>query len=238
VTAEQGRWVPSTGSPEGMSPLRRFKGTLKEWRTEEKTPETGKPYRNVLFDFVDVEVLEATEPYPFPITQIRLRYADPQTSRGGTRWAVFSESARAVTKGVAEPSKTLEYLEGKSQEWFMGEGSVRVGPNDNNAEWHDELVLCWKVASVAGGVQPESGGQVMDHVVKLLDGKQEQEFYTVLFTDATVKANPKIIEQATKRELLPMLESSGLAYRTPDGTWHAGSNGTGSGAPVAETATS
>ncbi len=208
---------PSVDRPSGESPLKSFRGVLQGYNMVEVTPEDGKgkPYATVTFDFVDVEVLEATEPYPFPTAKITIRYANPQVSRGGTKWAAFSGTVRKLADG------DLDNLVGKQQVWSQLPGTVR-SRDEATGEWSNVQMDCWQVASVEGGSTMEDDGHsILEYVATLLDGKTEAEFYQVFFTDQKVKSHPDVIEQATMRTLLPTMETLGLATRDTEGAWHS-----------------
>jgi len=222
VTQES--WTPSTDKPTGGdSPLIRFRGTLDSFVSEDRTDEqSGRQYRHIVFNFTDIsgeDVLEATEPFPFPVAQIRIPYSEPTKSRGATKWEAFAASIRslAVPLGVG-PGEVLQALVGKRQEWARSESTVRVM---EEGQWVDAQRSCWKVIEVIGVSGGNSTGMdILAHVADLLDGKNEQEFYQVLYPDEKARQHPEIITQATQRELLPALKAAGLVDVGADGVWH------------------
>ena len=65
------QFTPSLETRPFGTPLRRFKANLKEYRSEKVTPDGGgREYRRIFFDFIDLEVIESVEPYPFPIATL------------------------------------------------------------------------------------------------------------------------------------------------------------------------
>lgn len=222
----------SIEKPRGESPLREFSAVLKEAKKNvgTGTDRSGNAtsWETIQFDFIELEVIEATEPYPYPTASIFIRYSNPQTSRGKTRWEAFADSARQFTKDLNE-------LVGKRQTWKMLPKEIRAALRDEEGNaipdpkrpgsdlWGDVAQDCFCVVAVEGMAQPLSGGDILDYVVGLLDGKDESTFNSLVLQDATARANPKIIEQVTKRELLPTLQSAGMAWRDADGVWHKGS---------------
>lgn len=224
----------SFDKPQGQSPLRKFSGVLKEIKRNVGHDEsTGKTWETAQFDFTDIEVIEATEPYPWPTASIFVRYVSPATARDNkSRWAVLAQSIRNLSVDIYDHV-------GSRMTWAMLPGTIRgmlededghpllvtEGPKAGQNVWGDTTADCWQVVSIEGVAGPESGGDILDYVADLLDGKTEQEFKAVLFVDAKARANPMIIEQATKQELLSTLQAAGVAYRTEDGVWHKGSNG-------------
>ncbi|KKM85921.1 hypothetical protein LCGC14_1284300 [marine sediment metagenome] len=202
------------------NPLKEFSGVLKAWHGEEFTPqgENAKTRVRVEFDFTDLEVIRTDEPYPYPITTLRVGYADPHASSSQTnRWAHLSKSVRTVTQGHCETGDVLDFLVGKRQAWVMVTKPVRSPDDDGN--WADRDTEVWTLKSIEG-VEQDSGGDIMGHLADLLDGKNEAGFYEAVFKDAKVRANTEIIEQATNRTLLEGLEKTGMATRDDEGVWH------------------
>ena len=102
----------STEAPtDAQTPLVRFRGVLKEVVSEtlDANEFRTKPSLRASFNFIDLEVLESNEPYPFPIATIKIGY----TERADTRWAVLTKSLRDL---IPEPGDRLAMITGKSQE--------------------------------------------------------------------------------------------------------------------------
>lgn len=206
------------------NPLREFIGTLKEYKTPTFTPPvtTEDPHPKtrvrVEFDFVDVEVIRTEEPYPYPVTTISVGYADPHASGSTTnRWAHLSKSVRKITLGACPPAEVLDFLVGKRQTWEQVELTIRTPDDDGN--WADRPTLCWTLKSLEG-VEQDSGGDIMDHLVGLMDGKNETDIYAAIFADAKIKLHPEIIQQATDRELMGGLVASNRLTRDDEGIYH------------------
>ena len=72
---------------EAATPLRKFYGILDSYSPEERYGKTS-----VVMNFKDVEVIESTEPYPFPIAVIPIKLSN----RKNSAWGVFSESLNAI----------------------------------------------------------------------------------------------------------------------------------------------
>ncbi len=87
---------PSVRAP-GM-PVRRFRGRLESVTPEPKTfgNRTTMSYN---FNFKDIEILETTEPYAFPIVVVNLNYSPP-SDKGrpgqGNKWEVMAAVSTTI----------------------------------------------------------------------------------------------------------------------------------------------
>lgn len=221
---------PSIDRPTGGdSPLLRFKGNLVSYTPEERTSQGDQSkYMVILFNFADVEVLEATEPYPFSIAIIKIGYKPPKDSRGGTKWDAFASSLRKLS------AEGLDALVGKKQEWAVmphkirsplvdDEGNPQMDGN-NRQIWGDTDQPCWKVVSVDGlGSVADKDADFNVFLVDLADGKTEPKFYEAALTNSQVTARPNIVEAITSRQLLSTLVEMKLVWRDAEGILHKGS---------------
>jgi len=220
-------FVPSIDRPTGGdSPLLRFKGLLANYQADERTSQQDQgKYMVILFNFTDVEVLEATEPYPFPIAIIKIGYKPPKDSRGGTKWDAFASSLRKLS------ADGLEALVGKKQEWAIMPHQIRsplVGDDglpqldgNNRPIWGDTDQPCWKVIEVEGlGSTAEKDEDFNQFLVGLADGKTEPQFYSDALTNSKVTERPNIVEAITSRVLLSTLTEMKLLTRDAEGILH------------------
>ncbi len=211
----------------GDTPLRHFKGVLSELKLDQRQSNDGRSYAVALFNFTDLDVLESTDPFPFPIAQIGISYKPPAKSRGGTKWEAFAASLRKLMPTNPDP----EELKGKAQEWRQLERPLRSALTDeegmpvmdgNNKQlWGDVPTLCWTVISVEGlGSVEEADDNFNAFLVDLADGKTEQKFYEVALTNSQVTARPNIVEAITGRKLLDTLKEMKLIERDAEGILH------------------
>lgn len=211
----------------GDTPLRHFKGVLSELKLDQRQARDGNAYSVALFNFTDLEVLESTEPFPFPIAQIGISYKPPTKSRGGTKWEAFAASLRKLMPANPDP----EMLRGKVQEWKQVERPLRSALTDEegmpvmdgkqNQLWGEVPTLCWTVVSVEGlGSAEEADDNFYSFLVDLADGKTEPKFYEACLTDSKVTARPNIVEAITSRKLLSTLTEMGLLTRDAEGILH------------------
>lgn len=207
---EQQAFKPSLETRAFGTPLLRFKGMLKEYEVEDRTAD-NRIYKVIKFNFIDLEVLESTEPYPFPIASIEIGYNPNE----GTKWAVFAKSIAKVFGHV--PS--IDDLTGKLQEWEYGDAKLRLP--DEQGIWDTRDGKAWLLASIDGvGSASSEPEDITPHILGLLDGKNEADFYQVLYQDELARKHPDIITSATDRKLLPALEAANKATRDDQGIWH------------------
>jgi len=214
-------WEPSVSEPTGQSPLRHFKGRLVKIAKDDRTyEESGRTSRDIVFDFVELDVKDAIEVYVFETTQIRIRYADPSQSRGATAWAALSKSVRDLL-GVGSP---ISGLVGKYQEWKWLPCTLRQQDRETKA-WGDVPGEAWAILSVEGVESATAGGSAgpadaRAKVVALADGKTEKQFNEAALTDPGLRPHSEIIEAITSRKLLPEMIEGGLLTKDTEGVYH------------------
>lgn len=211
----QEQFTPSLDTHPFGTPLRRFSGVLQEYvPTKHAAQEGGREYMTIVFNFVDVVVIESVDPYPFPIATISL----PYSTSTETRWDALASSI----KGLFESTPALEELVGKQQEWaYLG---TKLRKKLDSGDWATVDDEAWQVVSIgAGAASPagtEPGFDIDGYILDLLDGKTEQDFYQVFYQDPKVRPHPELITAATERELLDSLEKAGRISRDSEGIWH------------------
>lgn len=235
---------PSVAPP--GNPLRRFRGKLDGYTSEENTYGDRKTL-DINFNFTELEVLEADEPYPYPVTTIQIRYTTPNTQRSrrtqsgqGNRWEVFANSLRKVfPPGEAD----IDKLVGKVQEWAMLPSTIRSAIYDEDGnpvyeigqdgqtvtdqqgqprqKWGDVETDCWQVTEVAGiGSVKEMDASFDQHLDSLADGKTEADFYEAALTDQQVMSRPAIVTAITDRKFVATMLESGRWVRDDEGVLH------------------
>lgn len=220
-------FMPKTEAPsDSRSPLVRFNGVCKEWIAEQiPASEDRRASTRVTFNFTNVEVVEATDPYLFPIATIPIGYSE----RDGTVWSVFTESFRNVVGG-AQP---LDVLVGKTQQWYWAPCKLRRPARDGDADfvpgadkqaWELRDAHAWTIVSLEGATGSNgSGPSLNEALAALANGKTDSEFLQALVTAGpeikALKGYMEAVTAGTNRELLPMLSTSGLITLGPDGKW-------------------
>lgn len=211
---EETTFIPSMEEPEEFSrnPLVRFKGTLESYEAVQGVSErTNRDYQTVRFHFADLEVLECTEPFPFDTTTISV----PYSTRPKTAWDAWRGSAVEFI-----PTKNIDDLIGKRQEWYYGPIQVRR-PNDDG-KWVIQDGRGWTVVAVEGANAEEATANVYEAVITLVAGKTDEQFYEALFSDSKIKKMAgftEIVDDAMSRKLLTKLEGMKQIVKHPDGKW-------------------
>ena len=218
-------FVPSLEEPKdsNRSPLVRFDGILKEYKPETQKTRAGKDLMIINFNFTDVEVIECSEPYPFPIATIPLSYSE----RGDTIWDIWRKSVVRLV-----PSRDINELVGKRQQWYYGPCTLRrpltnedgtpVMNAKGSQEWGPTASNAWQVVSLEGVTAGEAGASLTDTIVNMTVGKNDSQFYAELMNNADIKKMAGFataVEQASNRVLLSNLEATGLIKKSESGVW-------------------
>lgn len=204
---------------QGGTPLIEFKGTLKDVSLT-----TGEGNRQkVLWDFVDLEVIESREPYPFPIYQYQLNYAN----RKNTGYTAWKESLEHIIQGPisVDMLKGKEFHVKKLPTQIRGpltnpDGSPKIDEKNPlkrdgitpNQEWGIVLMDIFQVVGIEGYSTPEEDTNQMKDLAKLADGKSEEEFYMAIMQDGKLKGNSELINAVVNRKLLPAMLSGGFVH--------------------------
>jgi len=214
-----------------LGPLRKFTGVLDSMPTEKQTYGEGEKTRTTTRIFVntkEIEVIEAAEPYHFPIYTIQVSLSNRKKSR----WGVFSEGTpkdRTIGfNNVADQQYTAEQLDRDSAEYIkpvdrmdckrdcIGKrlGFVLTDGEDGRPEPADlydgrldadKPTAAWTVYEIEGiGVAGGQGVSPMDLAMDMLDGKTLAEF------NAKALANPII------RNDTPLLQAIGMPPTAPN----------------------
>ena len=211
---------PSIGVPaDAQSPLIKFRGVLKEYKAEAR--KFGERDATIItFNFTDVEVLEAREPYPFPIATVTVGYSE----RADTRWSALTKSFRAVL-----PTPDIDLLVNKKQEWhFAGGNNTRRPVDETDSDgntvqvWKSLPTNCWQLTWIEGAGSANGAGNLMDVIVDNADGKTNEAFFQWFYSDPTVRNLPgyqDAVTAAANRTLLETLQAGGKLNRSAEGVW-------------------
>lgn len=210
MTTEQ-EWFPSTGEPQGGdSPLLDFEGVLAAWERIEREFE-NRTYRVIKFKFTAVRALDATEPYPFPVAEININFADPVTDRGNSRWAHWSTSARNIT---GQRMDAIKALVGKRQRWKRIPKKIR---QQVEGEWVDAEVPVWTIIELEGSQVPQDSAGNVGYVLGIANGKTETEFYQAALEDQRVMRDPVLVTALTNRSFVSQMLEAGQLERNSEG---------------------
>lgn len=211
---------------DSTSPLIRFKAVLKEYKVDAReATEDRRASTSVVFDFVDVVVIESREPYPFPIATLRIPYSE----RNETRWAAFTSSLRKILPPEVRSSDGLDALVGKNQEWHWTAAKLRQPLRDDEGndimengkqKWGVRDADSWQILNCEGFGGAEEGS-IMDAIVEYADGKTDKDLYQWVFTSQELKRYSDYtdaVEAVASRQLIGLLEKQGRLKTEADGT--------------------
>jgi len=203
-----------------MGPLRRFTGVLDSipregqvW--EEGTPDERKSTRASL-NFKDIEVIEAIEPYNFPIYIIQLT----ESNRKKSRYGVFGVSLADVldlqynedqkdpsSPNYVHPSKRMDLKDciGKRIGVVLADGEDgRPSMHDlydgrakdeEHPKGQDVPTAAWEVYMVEGvGVKGGGGASPLDKAMELLDGKTIAEFNQAALANDLIRSDVSLLQ--------------------------------------------
>ena len=220
------------------SPLRWFRGKLdtitgsmvKRGRMTESRLE-------VLYNFSELEVFESTEPYPFPIAQINVMYSTRDKSGMGVLGTSIDKVINAGLDENApqEKAKNQDFLMGKVQEWRVTPGHM-MWDVEKQAETPRE---CWETTYVEGiGGTPHSGVATAtvsptatpttplpkispaQQAINLLEGRTQQEWNQIVFTDPVVRLDPQLPTAIINNTFIPPLLEAGIITKDENGRFH------------------
>ena len=85
----------------GLGPLRRVTGILDSMPREPQTYEGGRTANRININLKDIEVIEAVEPYHFPIYTIQVN----ESNRKKSRWGAIAESFNSAVDAQYSPAQ-------------------------------------------------------------------------------------------------------------------------------------
>ena len=199
-----------------VGPLRRFTGILDSMPTEEQSYGEGESARKstrVSLNNKDIEVIEAVEPYQFPIYTMSMSLSNRKKSM----WGVLGQSLNAIldqqytaeqldptNPAYIKPSERADITGGigKRVGYVMADGEEgRPAPPmlwDGRAE-KDVPRPCWTVYSIEGvGVAGGQGKSPMDKAMELLDGKTLADFNAAALADPQVRGDATLLQAISK----------------------------------------
>lgn len=228
------------------SPLRHFRGKLESITgSMVQRGNMTQARLEVNYNFVDIEVFDSTEPYPFPIAQISIMHNIRDRSNMGVLGISIDKviNADINENEPQEKARNQDFLIGKVQEWRVIPGHM-MWDADKGMETPRE---CFEVVYVEGvggtphsgvaatveapgttpeapavpGTTPQPGGLTpAQQAMNLLDNKTQQEWNNTVFQDLLVKGDPELTNSIIQGTFIPPLEASGLITKDADGRFH------------------
>ena len=188
------------------TPLRKLWGTLSKY----SLPQVRDRVR-FLLDLADIEVLESTEPYPFPIAQLDIPFNKRESSVCGV---LLLSARKFLTK-----EQDFDNLVGKRMLFEMTPGH----PIWNQKQGKEVPSDCWEIIEVKGiGSVAKTP---TDRAVELLLGHTEAEFSQAFFKDEQVrKGEDAGILQKTvlDKQFIPALITNGIVVKDANGVYQPG----------------
>lgn len=238
---------PSISEPSGAefgdSPLLDFWAIGAGYEVKGGTSQKGNPWQRVHFRGIIEEVIASTDVYPLPTCDISIMYSAPERTpkrrpgQGTNEWETFSESLRKIYGdkeagalddiwgGLVSGDGSQPEKPGKKYHMKRVDTLLRVGPNDTNNQWHDEMKPAWQVVEVVGVGSSETGGTpqqngIQEYVLGLADGKTEDAFHAAALDDAQVVSNPGLVTMLSNREFVPSMKQLGILSQDENGVLH------------------
>lgn len=231
------------------TPLREFIGRLDNIGGE-MVDRFTPPRAQALYNFSEVEVITSTEPYPFPIAQIGIFISVREQSAMGVFGASVDKVINADIPDDAPPEevKGQDYLIGKVLHMkmtgghMMWDGATRkevprecweLVSVEGEAEVEEVPVKAVDGYTVFPPYsrpleKPATKGKAKVAVkdataraLELLDGKTENQFYQVVFSDPVVKLdNTGLRDKIIARGFIAPLEAAEVIEKDDDGVYH------------------
>lgn len=165
-------------------PLAHFKGKLADITDKtEVSKRTNKPYTLLKFDFTNLEVIKANEPFNFPTTSVEIMEMNVPFSQ----WEAWKKSVRED----CGYSGSIEGLIGKNMEWEYGMAllSQRATNEDGSfiepARYENRPGHCWLVREIEG-VQ-NTGDKLLEWILENIDGRTEAQFKANFMAEAGIR---------------------------------------------------
>lgn len=221
------------------TPLRHFRGKLDSITgSMVQRGNMPQPKLEVIYTFSELDVIESTEPYPFPVAQISIMHSNRTKSNMGILGASIDKVVNAGLDANAPQSavRNQDYLIGKMQEWKMTPGHM-MWDNDKKTETPRD---CWEVVWVEGEITPvttptgkvETSTPVAKvaitpaaQALSLLEGKTQQQWNNMVFQDPLVKGDANLISAIVNNTFIPALEAAGSVTKDGNGVYHLAKKG-------------
>jgi len=181
------------------TPLRKFRGKLVDITKRmdsQRQGRDGQQGREVVdLDFSDMNVLESLTPYNYPAFQLTINYS--ASDRGA--WAMLLKSSEELGVPNVNDLKSKTLLMECDPRHHYGE----------NRDGEAITGMVWYVREVGGGDAPALSADAQhEHILNLLDGKDQTGFAQAALQDSVVRAM-QITSQISDNSLVSSLIASG-----------------------------
>lgn len=190
----------------------------------------------VVYSFAEIEVIESTETFIAPVTDLAIMHSNRKRSGMGYLGASIDAIINAGLPADApiDQVKGQDFLIGKLQEWALTPGHMIWDGNAREERPRD----CWTVLWVEGispapaatatpataaapvAATPAAAPQSSTRqALTLLNGKTEAQWHQVVFNDDIVKADANLVNSLIARSFLPPLETAGIVTKDANGVY-------------------
>ena len=226
-----------------IGPLRRFTGIFDGYSREPQTYNEGMPNektsQRLTMNFSDIEVLEATEPYHFPVYQIQMT----ESNRKKSRYGVWGESLNSIldsqyTQGQLDPTSN-EFIKPSDRMDLKDCVKKRIGmvmadgedgrPEPpmlyDGREQKDKPTPTWTVYEIEGVGVASGGVSAKDLAEALLNGKTLAEFNKEALANSIIRNDPALLQSismpaSAAGSFANTLVKAGRFTKDASGTFH------------------
>ena len=195
--------VTTEAAPVGnRHPLQEFVGDLVDINQTSEVAKNEKKtvYNIATFDFANIEVIAANEPYNFPTTQVALSMFNIP----GTNWEEFKKSIKNCGFNGALNDLIGKRIHMKWASAMLSNRNQLTGKYELGEGW------CWQVVGIEGVTN--TGSQLMDAIVTMADGHTADEFKASVLADPNIRTltgYTDILGLVMGNQILPTLVAGG-----------------------------
>ena len=155
--------------------LKEFKGVISDI-TDEPLPNNPNLFL-VKFGITQLEVIEANEPYNFPVTEVEVL----EIRRPNSEWAILTESIRNCGFGG-----DISGLIGKQSHWKFGSAQFnqRV-PGSDPVRYEISEGSTWRILELEGSTNTTN--DLFDRVADIANGKDATSFKSAFMSDMSLQ---------------------------------------------------
>jgi hypothetical protein len=217
------------------SPLRHFRGKLTSITGEMvQRGQMQQAKLEITYNFDELEVIESTEPYPFPVAQISIMHSTKDKSAMGVLGASIDKiiNADMDANSPQDQVRNQDALEGLMQEWKVTPGHM-MPDKDDAGKWTETPRDAWEVVWVEGygetvkvdkkatkATAKTSGPSASQKAIDLLDGKTIQDWNAAIFQDSLIKSDAGLINKIVTGQFIQPLLDSGVITKDDDDVYH------------------
>ena len=203
-----------------IGPLRRFTGVLDSTPTEKQTWNEGTPEARdslrISLNTKDIEVIEAVEPYHFPIYTIQFTLSNRKKSKYGVFGTSLAEILDQQYSEAQRDPNSPDYVKpadrmdlkdciGKRLGFVIADGEEGRPPlhllfdgrakDETHPKGQDMPTPAWECYMVEGvGVKGGEGSSPLDKAMELLDGKTVAQFNQAALANDVVRSDVNLLQ--------------------------------------------